>query len=270
MAPIIEPVSPQRFSTWVRRRTFSVLFLGSGTDVPRPMRVLLAPGDEFRGQLQAAWMSKDLVDDPSFWAEAFTTSLGPYRRGEEPPDGLYLFHKGFVIGHHPGTASFGDEITWDAIAEYMLERMRLKAQQDEDGDEPRWTWTAADARDDDEPMPRYAERGSRGAGRGEPSSARRTRWSSTPPRSEPRSERTRPRPPEPAPPPPPTDGPYQVLDVAQDASDNDVRKAFRKALKANHPDRVAGMSKAIQDLAKEQTRLVLAAWEEIKAERGLR
>lgn len=70
--------------------------------------------------------------------------------------------------------------------------------------------------------------------------------------------------------PPPPEGPYALLEVAPDASDEEVRKAFLRAVKLNHPDRVAHLSTAIQQFARSRTQLILEAWSAIKAERRLR
>lgn len=77
-------------------------------------------------------------------------------------------------------------------------------------------------------------------------------------------------PPPPRRPRPRHEGPYEILEVASDASDDEVRAAYRTALKLNHPDRCAKLSRQIQAFAKERTQLIVAAWEEIRAERGLR
>lgn len=68
----------------------------------------------------------------------------------------------------------------------------------------------------------------------------------------------------------PPEGPYALLEVEPAASDEELRKAFLRAVKLNHPDRVAHLSAAIQQFARERTQLILAAWAEIKAERRLR
>lgn len=79
---------------------------------------------------------------------------------------------------------------------------------------------------------------------------------------------------EPPPPPPPPPGPagvdpYQVLGVAPTCSDDELRKAYKAALKANHPDRVAHLSAALQQFALAQTQAIRAAWETLKSKRGL-
>jgi hypothetical protein len=80
-----------------------------------------------------------------------------------------------------------------------------------------------------------------------------------------------PVPPPSAPPPPATPvGPYALLEIEPGASDDEVRKAFLRAVKLNHPDRVAHLSTAIQQFARARTQLILEAWSVIKAERRLR
>lgn len=72
------------------------------------------------------------------------------------------------------------------------------------------------------------------------------------------------------PPPPPDEGPYELLEVAPSATDDEVKRAYRDAVRLNHPDRVATLSKAIQQFAHERMLLINAAWETVRKERGLR
>lgn len=63
--------------------------------------------------------------------------------------------------------------------------------------------------------------------------------------------------------------PYEVLGVEPDASDDEVRRAYREQMKQNHPDRVAHLSPAIRKVAEEQTKTIQQAWETIRARRDL-
>ena len=56
--------------------------------------------------------------------------------------------------------------------------------------------------------------------------------------------------------------PYQVLGVSPDASDEDVKKAYRELARKYHPDNYAGSDLA--DLAEEKMKEVNEAYEEIK------
>ncbi|MCB9664406.1 MAG: DnaJ domain-containing protein [Alphaproteobacteria bacterium] len=66
------------------------------------------------------------------------------------------------------------------------------------------------------------------------------------------------------------EGPYEILEVSPDADDATVKRAYRTALKLNHPDRVAHLSRHLQEFAQERTQLIVAAWELVARERGLR
>lgn len=84
----------------------------------------------------------------------------------------------------------------------------------------------------------------------------------------PRADRT-PPPAEPPPPPsPPAFDPYEVLGVPPTCTDQELKAAYRQAIKANHPDRVAHLSPALQRFALEQTLLIQQAWDALKGGRG--
>lgn len=59
--------------------------------------------------------------------------------------------------------------------------------------------------------------------------------------------------------------PYKVLGISKDATDEDVRKAYRKMAMKYHPDRVAGMGEEMQRNAAEQMKEINQAYDEIKA-----
>ncbi len=86
--------------------------------------------------------------------------------------------------------------------------------------------------------------------------------------SGPRSDAPPPEAPRKAAPPP--GGPYALLEVDPGCTDAEARSAFLTAIKLNHPDRVAHLSVALQDFARERTQLILTAWATIKKERGVR
>jgi len=62
--------------------------------------------------------------------------------------------------------------------------------------------------------------------------------------------------------------PYKVLGIDSTASDDEVKKAYRKMAMKYHPDRVAGMSEEIQRNAAEQMKEINEAYEYIKSRRG--
>ncbi len=61
--------------------------------------------------------------------------------------------------------------------------------------------------------------------------------------------------------------PYKVLGITKDASDEDVKKAYRRMAMKYHPDRVAGMSEELQRNAAEQMKEINSAFETIKQQR---
>ncbi len=59
--------------------------------------------------------------------------------------------------------------------------------------------------------------------------------------------------------------PYKVLGITKDATDDEVKKAYRKMAMKYHPDRVAGMSEEMQRNAAEQMKEINEAYEQIKS-----
>lgn len=58
--------------------------------------------------------------------------------------------------------------------------------------------------------------------------------------------------------------PYKVLGVTKEATDDEVKKAYRKMAMKYHPDRVAGMSEEMQRNAAEQMKEINEAYDQIK------
>jgi DnaJ like chaperone protein len=65
--------------------------------------------------------------------------------------------------------------------------------------------------------------------------------------------------------------PYAVLGVARGIGDDDVRLAWRKLMRENHPDSLAsrGVPQEFIDRAGDKVARINAAWDRIKRERGL-
>jgi DnaJ like chaperone protein len=61
--------------------------------------------------------------------------------------------------------------------------------------------------------------------------------------------------------------PYKVLGVESTATDDEVKRAYRKMAMKYHPDRVAGMSEEMQRNAAEQMKEINRAYEIIKETR---
>ena len=65
---------------------------------------------------------------------------------------------------------------------------------------------------------------------------------------------------------------YEVLGVAASATDADVRRAFRKLMSKNHPDKLVaqGLPESMIVAAHERTQRILEAYEIIKTHRGIK
>ena len=61
---------------------------------------------------------------------------------------------------------------------------------------------------------------------------------------------------------------YQVLEIGRSATDDEVKKAYRRMAMKYHPDRVATLGEEVRRSATEKFQAVSAAYESIKAERG--
>jgi len=59
--------------------------------------------------------------------------------------------------------------------------------------------------------------------------------------------------------------PYKVLGITKKATDDEVKKAYRRMAMKYHPDRVAGMSEEMQRNAAEQMKEINEAYEQIKS-----
>lgn len=72
-------------------------------------------------------------------------------------------------------------------------------------------------------------------------------------------------------PPPPGEDPYRILGVTRGASGEELRAAWKRLVRENHPDSVAGSgaSPELVRRAGEKVARINAAWDSIKRERGL-
>lgn len=64
--------------------------------------------------------------------------------------------------------------------------------------------------------------------------------------------------------------PYQVLGLQSTATDEEVKKAYRRYAMKYHPDKVANMSEEVRKNAEAQFREINAAYEAIKQRRGMK
>ena len=63
--------------------------------------------------------------------------------------------------------------------------------------------------------------------------------------------------------------PYKVLGISPDATDEEVKKAYRRMAMKYHPDKVANAGEQIRQQATEKFRKINEAYEHIKKARGM-
>ena len=66
------------------------------------------------------------------------------------------------------------------------------------------------------------------------------------------------------------DGPYSVLGLTSSASDEEVKKAYRRLAMKYHPDRVESLGEEVRRKSEEQFRKINQAYETIKQSRGMK
>ena len=62
---------------------------------------------------------------------------------------------------------------------------------------------------------------------------------------------------------------YSVLEISPNATDDEVKSAYRRMAMKNHPDKVATLGPEVQKAAAEKFRKIQEAYETIKKERGM-
>lgn len=68
---------------------------------------------------------------------------------------------------------------------------------------------------------------------------------------------------------PNTDGDYKILEIDRSASDEEVKKAYRRMAMKYHPDKVSQLGEDVQRAAKEKFQRLSQAYENIKKERNV-
>jgi DnaJ-class molecular chaperone with C-terminal Zn finger domain len=66
-----------------------------------------------------------------------------------------------------------------------------------------------------------------------------------------------------------TESAYKVLEITPEATDEEVKKAYKKMAVKYHPDKVSHLGEDVQKAANEKFKKVNVAYEQIKKERGL-
>jgi DnaJ like chaperone protein len=67
-----------------------------------------------------------------------------------------------------------------------------------------------------------------------------------------------------------SDSDYKILEITKEATEEDIRKAYRKMAMKYHPDKVVNLGPEIQKDAKEKFLKVQQAYENIKKAKGLK
>lgn len=67
----------------------------------------------------------------------------------------------------------------------------------------------------------------------------------------------------------PTKDPYAILGISPNASEDEVKQAYHKAIGQHHPDKVAQMGEDIRNLADQKTKEILQAYQTIQKRRGM-
>lgn len=64
--------------------------------------------------------------------------------------------------------------------------------------------------------------------------------------------------------------PYKILEIDKSATDEEVRKAYRRLAVKFHPDKVESLGEDVKKNAEEKFKKIQAAYEQIKKERGMK
>lgn len=67
-----------------------------------------------------------------------------------------------------------------------------------------------------------------------------------------------------------TDSAYKVLELEPTATDDEVKKAYRRLALKHHPDRVASLGEDVQKAAEEKFKQITEAYERIRKARGMK
>jgi len=64
---------------------------------------------------------------------------------------------------------------------------------------------------------------------------------------------------------------YEIMGVKRDATQDEIKRAYRKLISQNHPDKLAarGLPESMRAVAEERSREINAAYDLIKSARGM-
>ncbi len=65
---------------------------------------------------------------------------------------------------------------------------------------------------------------------------------------------------------------YEILGVPRSATDAEVKRAYRRLMSENHPDKLVarGLPESMLEVAKQKTQAIQGAWERVRESRGMR
>ncbi len=175
--------------------------------------------------------------DDRFWQTEFQTSVGPMR--SDARRGYYLFEAGVVIGHHNGQPRHAAAM-WSGVSEDMLKRIHVygfrgSRVSETDFEAAKQIISYLDEIvDNKQQAAGWADGGDVDPVIAPPSAVV-----------------------------PADSDPFVILGIATDASDEEIKAAYKKQMKLNHPDKVTHMSQAIQDFAKAQVVSIKSAYDRI-------
>ncbi len=65
------------------------------------------------------------------------------------------------------------------------------------------------------------------------------------------------------------EAPFRILEISNSASNNQIKKAYRKMANKYHPDKVSHLGKEMQDIAEEKFKAVNDAYQQLKTNRNI-
>ncbi len=258
------PIRPQRFATHtfldqVQARLFAVVRVGRRLDSFHP-GVAEYFDDRYPQLFSFGLLDRNDVRQDWWWDDHFRTSVGVLRAGVQ--DGYHLFHAGLVAAHHGGAirsahATYADERDRAVEREKALRHGFKGARVVNPNDLEACRQIVA-------PLVEIVERKQAVSGFGTSSGARASsdpsRWVTEDHEPvDPPADVVAQRGPE---------DPFELLEVSPDASLDEIKSAYKRSMKLNHPDKVAHMSQAIQDFALDRSRRIKKAFDGIAAMKG--
>ena len=63
---------------------------------------------------------------------------------------------------------------------------------------------------------------------------------------------------------------YKILEVTIDATNDEIKKSYRRLVKIHHPDKIQNLDDGYKKIAKEKFQKIQDAYEKIKKERSIK